>query len=132
MEVLKYTDEKSCKKGNVFVTLIGDLNVISANRFSLIKDGATVRNSGYFNNEIDLTALKKMSKSAKNIRDFVDEYTLKIVCSARNLATVEGHPASVMDVPFANQAISVVKNHKNLEKNVYVVPEGLDIKINKA
>ncbi|MDR3256230.1 MAG: adenosylhomocysteinase [Endomicrobium sp.] len=132
--------KEAAKKGNIFVTLTGNLNVIYGNCFPLMKNGAIICNSGHFNNEIDLKTLKKISKSVKNVRDFVDEYTLKnnktifVLGEGRliNLAAAEGHPASVMDMSFANQALSVqylVKNYKNLEKNVYVVPEVLDNEI---
>ncbi|MDR1195391.1 MAG: adenosylhomocysteinase [Endomicrobium sp.] len=139
-EVMKMKD--AAKKGDIFVTLTGDLNVIDKEHFSLMKDGAIVCNSGHFNDEINLKALKQMSKSVKNVRDFTDEYTLKsnkkicVLGEGRliNLAAAEGHPASVMDMSFANQALSaeyIVKNHKNLQKNVYVVPEKLDKEIAK-
>jgi adenosylhomocysteinase len=131
---------EAAKKGDVFVTLTGNLNVIDGSHFPLMKDGAIVCNSGHFNNEIDLKALKKISKFVKNVRDFIDEYTLrnnKTLCVLGegrliNLASAEGHPASVMDMSFANQAFSVwylVKNYKNLENNVHVVPEKLDKEI---
>jgi adenosylhomocysteinase len=137
-EVMPMKD--AARKGDIFVTLTGDLNVINGCHFPLMKDGAIVCNSGHFNNEIDLTTLKKLSKSIKNVRDFVDEYTLKnnkticVLGEGRliNLAAAEGHPASVMDMSFANQTLSaefLVKNYKNLEKNVYVVPEKLDNEI---
>ena len=134
------TMNEASKKGDVFVTLTGNLNVVDKHHFPLMKDGAIVCNSGHFNNEINIEALKKMSKQVKNVRDFVDEYTLKngkTVCVLGegrliNLAAAEGHPASVMDMSFANQALSaeyMVKNYKNLEKNVYVVPEKMDMEI---
>ncbi|MDR2192426.1 MAG: adenosylhomocysteinase [Endomicrobium sp.] len=131
---------EAAKKGDIFVTLTGDLNVIDKRHFPLMKNGAIVCNSGHFNNEINIDALKQMSKSVKNVRNFVDEYTLKngkTVCVLGegrliNLAAAEGHPASVMDMSFANQALSaefMVKNSKNLEKKVYTVPEKLDMEI---
>jgi adenosylhomocysteinase len=132
--------KEAAKKGDIFVTLTGDLNVIDKHHFSLMKNGAIVCNSGHFNDEINLKALKQMSKSVKNVRDFVDEYTLKnnkTVCVLGegrliNLAAAEGHPASVMDMSFANQALSaeyMLKNHKKLEKQVYVIPESMDKEI---
>ena len=132
--------KEAAKKGDIFVTLTGDLHAIDKYHFPLMKSGAIVCNSGHFNNEINLTALKQMSKSQKNVRDFTDEYTLKnnkkicVLGEGRliNLAAAEGHPASVMDMSFANQALSaeyMVKNYKKLEKNVYVVPEKLDKEI---
>lgn len=137
-EVMPMKD--AAKKGDVFVTLTGDLNVIDKQHFSLMKNGAIVCNSGHFNNEINLGALKKMSKNVKNVRDFVDEYTLKnnkkicVLAQGRliNLSAAEGHPASVMDMSFANQALSaefMVKNHGRLDKRVYTVPEKLDLEI---
>lgn len=132
--------KEAAVKGDIFVTLTGDLNVVDKQHFPLMKDGAIICNSGHFNNEINIDALKAMSKSVKNVRDFVDEYTLKnnkticILGEGRliNLAAAEGHPASVMDMSFANQALSaeyMVKNHKKLEKRVYTVPEKLDTEI---
>lgn len=137
-EVMPMKD--AAKKGDIFVTLTGDLNVIDKHHFSLMKNGAIVCNSGHFNNEINLGALKKMSKNVKNVRDFVDEYTLKnnkkicVLAQGRliNLSAAEGHPASVMDMSFANQALSaefMVKNHGRLDKRVYTVPEKLDLEI---
>lgn len=131
---------EAAKKGDIFVTLTGNLNVIDKQHFTNMKNGAIVCNSGHFNNEINIDALKKMSKSVKNVRDFVEEYTLKsnktvcVLAEGRliNLAAAEGHPASVMDMSFANQALSaeyMVKNHKDLENNVYAVPEKLDMEI---
>jgi len=132
--------KEAAKKGDIFVTLTGDLNVIDKQHFGLMKNGSIVCNSGHFNDEINLKALKEMSKSVKNVRDFVDEYTLKndkticVLGEGRliNLAAAEGHPASVMDMSFANQALSaeyIVKDYKNLDKQVYVVPEKLDCEI---
>jgi adenosylhomocysteinase len=129
-------------QGDIFVTLTGNLNVVDKQHFSVMKNGAIVCNSGHFNSEINIDALKKASKSVKNVRDFVDEYTLKnnkTVCVLGegrliNLAAAEGHPASVMEMSFANQALSaefIVKNHKNLDKKVYSVPENLDNEIAK-
>lgn len=131
---------KAASKGDIFVTLTGNLNVVDEAHFKTMKNGAIVCNSGHFNNEINLKALKKMSKSSRNVRDFVEEYTLKngktvcVLADGRlvNLAAAEGHPASVMDMSFANQALSaefMVKNHKSLEKKVYSVPENLDMEI---
>jgi adenosylhomocysteinase len=137
-EVMPMKD--AAKKGDIFATLTGDLNVISTDHFTLMKDGAIVCNSGHFNNEIDLKSLKKLSKSVKAVREFVDEYTLKngkticVLAKGRlvNLSAAEGHPASVMDMSFSNQALSVqylIENYKNLKKDVYAVPEKLDKEI---
>lgn len=134
--------KEASKKGDIFVTLTGDLNVVDKHHFPVMKSGAIICNSGHFNNEININELKKMSKSVRNVREFVDEYTLKnnktvcVLADGRliNLAAAEGHPASVMDMSFANQALSaeyMVKNYKNLENKVYVVPEKLDMEIAK-
>jgi adenosylhomocysteinase len=129
--------KEAAKKGDIFITLTGSLNVIDGAHFSLMKDGAIVCNSGHFNSEINLKTLSNMSESVKNVRDFVDECTLKnnktiyVLGEGRliNLVAAEGHPASVMDMSFANQALSVqylIENCVNLENVVYVVPEKLD------
>lgn len=127
--------------GDIFVTVTGDINVIRSEHFKKMKDGAIVCNSGHFNVEIDIPALKKLSKSKRIIRDFVEEYVLKgngrrifLLADGRliNLASAEGHPASVMDMSFANQALSaeyITKNHKKLQNRVYNVPLDIDEKI---
>ncbi|MBN1822812.1 MAG: adenosylhomocysteinase [Endomicrobiales bacterium] len=131
---------KAARIGDIFVTLTGDINVVDAHHFRAMKDGAIVCNSGHFNVEINLTALKKMSKSVRQVRDFVDEYKMRngrrvfILGEGRliNLAAAEGHPASVMDMSFANQALCaeyMVKNARSLEKKVYPVPENIDKEI---
>ncbi|MDD4859296.1 MAG: adenosylhomocysteinase [Dehalococcoidales bacterium] len=123
--------------GDIFVTVTGDINVIDAANFEAMKDGAILANSGHFNVEINIPALEKMAKSKRNIRPFVDEYTLKngrriyLLGEGRliNLAAAEGHPASVMDMSFANQALCLehlVKNKGKLEARVYSVPEEID------
>jgi len=105
-----------------------------------MKDGAIISNSGHFNVEIDIPALDKISSSKRTTRTFVDEYSLKdgrkinLLGDGRliNLAAAEGHPASVMDMSFADQALSVeymVRNHKNLEKTVHKVPDDLDKRV---
>ncbi len=127
----------AAKKGDIFVTVTGDINVIRREHFGLMKDGAIVANSGHFNVEIDIPGLEKLAKSKRATRDFVDEYTLKnnhkiyLLGEGRliNLAAAEGHPASVMDMSFANQALSaeyMAKNYRKLKKQVYVVPEDID------
>ncbi len=134
------TIAKAAPLGDVFVTLTGDIHVIRKEHFSRMKDGAIVANSGHFNVELDLEGLKKISKKVRNIRDFVQEYTLKsgkkvfVLGEGRliNLAAAEGHPASVMDMSFANQALAaeyVVQNHKSLRRKVYSVPEDIDNEI---
>ena len=128
------------KSADIFITLTGDTTVIREEHFRLMKNGAIVANSGHFNVEIDIPALKKLSKSKRRIRDFVDEYTLKngrkvhLLAEGRlvNLAAAEGHPASVMDMSFANQALSaeyIKKNAGSLERKVYKVPAHIDKEI---
>lgn len=137
-EVMPMAD--AAKIGDIFVTLTGDLNVIDKAHFEIMKDGAIVCNSGHFNDEINIKALQELSQSSKIVRDFVEEFSLKngkkicLLADGRliNLAAAEGHPASVMDMSFANHALSmeyIVKNHKNLEKKVYAVPQAIDEKI---
>jgi len=132
------TMRQAAKIGDLFCTLTGNINVIVAEYFKLMKDGAMVCNSGHFDVEIDIKSLKKMSKSVnKNIRNFVDQYIMKsgktiyLLGEGRliNLAAAEGHPASVMDMSFATQALAteyVIKNYKQLEKKVYNVPEKIE------
>jgi len=129
--------KEAAKIGDVFVTVTGDINVIRKEHFALMKNGAIVANSGHFNVEIDIPALEELSKKKKRIREFVDEYILRdgrkiyLLGEGRliNLAAAEGHPAQVMDMSFANQALSaeyIGKNYKRLENNVYKVPEDID------
>jgi adenosylhomocysteinase len=131
---------EAAKVGDFFVTVTGNKNVIGRDHFELMKNGAVVANSGHFNVEIDIPALEKMSSAKRQTRDFVDEYAMKdgrkiyLLGEGRliNLAAAEGHPASVMDMSFANQALAaeyLAKNHESLEKKVYPVPEELDKKV---
>lgn len=127
--------------GDIFVTLTGDLNVIDKHHFEAMKDGALVANSGHFNVEINIPALAEMAVGEpKLVRPFVEQYDMPdgrrihILGEGRliNLAAAEGHPASVMDMSFANQALAaeyMVKNHKSLEAKVYSVPEDIDNEI---
>ena len=126
--------------GDVFVTVTGDKSVIAHRHFIKMKDGAILANSGHFNVEIDIPALKKLSKSKKRIRDFTEEFTLKngkkiyLLGEGRliNLAAAEGHPAVVMDMSFANQALSILylsKEGKKLQNKVYPVPQKIDEEI---
>ncbi len=131
----------AAKIGDIFCTVTGDLNVIDGHDFEVMKDGAIVANSGHFNVEINIPALEKMSVGARNlVRPFVDQYATKdgrkinILGEGRliNLASAEGHPASVMDMSFANQALSaeyMAKNADKLEKKVYSVPTEIDNEI---
>jgi adenosylhomocysteinase len=123
-----------------FCTVTGDLKVIRKEHFQTMKDGAIIANSGHFNVEIDIPALEKLAKRKRTIRDFVEEYTLEdgrrinLLGEGRliNLASAEGHPASVMDMSFANQALSaeyVVSKGKKLQKQVYPVPDEIDQEI---
>ncbi|WP_456397676.1 adenosylhomocysteinase [Desulfurobacterium sp.] len=131
---------EAAKLGDIFCTVTGNIHVIREEHFNVMKDGAIVSNSGHFNVEIDVAALEKMAVKKRRIRDFVDEYTMRdgrriyLLGEGRlvNLAAAEGHPASVMDMSFANQALSaeyIVKEGKNLKPNVYVVPGHIDNKV---
>ncbi len=123
--------------GDLFVTLTGNKSVVTRDHFEKMKNGAVVCNSGHFNVEIDLDALAGMASSRRPAREFVEEFAMRdgrkiyVLGEGRliNLAAAEGHPASVMDMSFANQALSaeyMVKNHASLEHRVYAVPEDLD------
>ncbi len=127
----------AARVGDWFCTVTGDIHVIRKEHFERMKDGAIVANSGHFNVEIDLEALVSMAKKRRLIREFVEEYTLKdgrrinVLADGRlvNLASAEGHPSSVMDMSFANQALSaeyMVKKGKSLATNVYSVPTEID------
>ena len=133
---------KAARIGDFFCTLTGNINVIRKEHFLIMKDGAIVANSGHFNVELDLVGLERISKSRRIIRPFVEEFMLKsgrrinVLGEGRliNLAAAEGHPSSVMDMSFANQALSIefmVKNNKPLAKKVYPVPEKIDQQIAK-
>ncbi|KYC49542.1 MAG: S-adenosyl-L-homocysteine hydrolase [Candidatus Methanofastidiosum methylothiophilum] len=132
--------EEASKIGDIFVTVTGNIHVIREEHFKNMKNGAIVSNSGHFNVEIDINALEKMSQSKRVVRDSVEEYQLKdgkkiyLLGEGRliNLAAAEGHPASVMDMSFANQALSaeyLTKEGKNLKNKVYPVPESIDRRI---
>jgi len=123
--------------GDIFVTLTGDINVVDKHHFEVMKDGAIVANSGHFNVELNIPALEEMAQEKRLVRPFVEQYMLdddrrvNILGEGRliNLASAEGHPASVMDMSFANQALSLehmVKNSDSLERRVYSVPEEID------
>ena len=129
--------EEAARIGDIFVTVTGDINVLDKHHFEVMKDAAIVANSGHFNVEINIPGLAELSKSKRLVRPFVDEYVTKdnrriyILGEGRliNLASAEGHPASVMDMSFANQALSLeylTKNAGILEKRVYSVPEEID------
>jgi adenosylhomocysteinase len=133
---------KACEIGEVFITATGDMSVIDRRHFLKMKDGAIVANSGHFNVEINIPALESMAKSKKRTRAFLDRYTLGdgrriyLLGEGRliNLAAAEGHPASVMDMSFANQALClefVTKMKGKLEPAVYPVPEEIDQEVGK-
>jgi adenosylhomocysteinase len=134
------TMDEAASIGDVFITVTGNKGVISGDHFARMKDGAVVCNSGHFNVELDIPALEKLSRSRRRIRDFVEEFGLEngrkvyLLADGRliNLSAAEGHPASVMDMSFANQALAaeyMVQNHATLEKKVHVVPEEIDREI---
>lgn len=136
------TMKEACSIGDVFVTVTGNKNVIARDHFDKLKSGAILCNSGHFNVEIDLDALAAVSSSRKEARPFVEEFSMRdgrklyVLGEGRliNLAAAEGHPASVMDMSFANQALSaefMAKNHATMEKKVYSVPEELDKQVAK-
>jgi adenosylhomocysteinase len=132
---------EAAPQGDVFVTSTGDINVVDKHHFEVMKDGAIVANSGHFNVEINIPALEKLSgQPPRRVRPSVDEYTLPdgrlihLLAEGRlvNLAAAEGHPSAVMDMSFANQALSAeyMLNHADeLENTVYAVPEDIDQKI---
>jgi len=126
--------------GDIFVTATGDIHVIREEHFEVMKDGAIVANTGHFNVEIDIPALEEMATARRPMREFVEEFTLPngrniyLLAEGRliNLAAAEGHPSSVMDMSFANQALAaeyMVKNAATLEKRVYDVPNDIDEEI---
>ncbi len=131
--------DAAAKTGDIFITLTGDINVIDERHFAVMKDGAIVSNSGHFNVEINIPALRKMASKRREVRPFVEEYTVKgrkiyLLAEGRliNLAAAEGHPASVMDMSFANQSLAseyMIKNASSLENKVYTLPEVLDREI---
>jgi len=126
--------------GDIFCTVSGNVKVIRKEHFLKMKDGAIIANSGHFNVELDLDGLRQVTKSQRKIRDFVEEYQLRqgrkiyLLGEGRliNLASAEGHPSSVMDMSFANQALAseyLVKHHRTLKKRVYPVPLEIDQEI---
>jgi adenosylhomocysteinase len=128
---------EAARVGDLFLTVTGDMHVIGAEHFRAMKDGAIVANSGHFNVEIDIPALEAMSSGKREARPLVEEYrtedgrNIYLLADGRlvNLACAEGHPAAVMDMSFANQALSaeyMAKNAASLERKVHVVPEDID------
>jgi adenosylhomocysteinase len=131
---------EAAKIGHIFVTSTGDINVVDQQHMEVMQDGAIVANSGHFNVEINIPALEALAVEKRRVRDFIDQYTLadgrkiSLLGEGRlvNLAVAEGHPASVMDMSFANQALTVeyiATNGAKLEKRVYSVPEHIDKEI---
>ena len=134
------TMEQAAPIGDIFVTATGNTKVIDSHHFAVMKPGAIVANSGHFNVEINLVGLSKMAdKEPRLVRPFVEEYTIKgrpvyVLGEGRliNLAAAEGHPASVMDMSFANQALGaeyMVRHARELGKQVYTIPEDVDMEI---
>jgi adenosylhomocysteinase len=133
--VMRMTE--AAKIGDIFVTVTGNYHVIGEEHFKLMKDGAIVCNSGHFNDELDLEAIRALAIRKTQPREFVEQYELRdgrricILADGRlvNLAAAEGHPAAVMDMSFANQALAtayLVKQYRTLEKRVYDVPLEID------
>ncbi|HEX5037416.1 MAG TPA: adenosylhomocysteinase [bacterium] len=129
--------EKAAPLGDIFCTVTGNKSVLRKEHFEVMKSGAILSNSGHFNVEIDIPALEGLSKSRRKIREFVEEFTtvdnrkINLLGEGRliNLASAEGHPSSVMDLSFANQALCaeyMLKNAKTLQKKVYDVPQSID------
>ena len=136
------TMKEAAKIGDIFVSATGDKHVLSKEIMLLMRDGAILANSGHFDTEIDMISLEKMKKSKRNIRNFLDEYTLAtgnriyVLGEGRlvNLAAAEGHPAEVMDMSFANQALAAeyfIQNKGKLNNKVYVLPRELDVNVAK-
>jgi len=128
---------EAARIGGIFVTATGDMNVINRQHIKVMRDGALLANSGHFNVEVNIPALESMAVEKHRVRDFVDQYTMpdgrriSLLGEGRliNLAAAEGHPASVMDMSFANQCLSVefiVKNADTLQNRVYPVPSDID------
>jgi adenosylhomocysteinase len=132
--------DEAAIEGDIFVTVTGDINVLDRKHFEAMKDGAILANSGHFNSEINLKALDEMATGVRQVRPSVQEYKLgdgrrlHVLAEGRliNLAAAEGHPAAVMDMSFANQALCaeyVVKHAKTLERKVYDVPDEIDAEV---
>ena len=137
-EVLPVAD--AAKEGDVFITATGNIHVLRREHFEHMKDGAIIANTGHFNVEIDIPGLDELADGVREVRPFVQEYSLRngrkvyLLAEGRllNLSAAEGHPAAVMDMSFANQALSaehMAKNHASLDNTVYTVPEDIDAEI---
>jgi len=134
------TIAEAARQGDLFITVTGDKHVLSGDHLAAMKDGAIVANSGHFNAEIEIEAMEQAAKSKRRVREFVDEFTypdghrVYLLGEGRliNLAAAEGHPAAVMDMSFANQALAaeyMLRHSKELENTVYAVPEPIDREI---
>ena len=133
------TGTEAFKKADFICSVTGNINVIDKNHFKIMKNGAIISNAGHFNVEINIDALRKMASKTKKIRNDIEEFTIgkKTVCLLSdgrlvNLSAAEGHPSSVMDMSFANQALCaehIVKNHNKMDKKVYDVPVNIDNKV---
>ncbi|OPZ83044.1 MAG: Adenosylhomocysteinase [bacterium ADurb.Bin429] len=137
-EVMSHLE--AARKGSLFCTLTGNINVLRREHFEVMQDGAILCNSGHFNDEIDIPALEEMAVAKREVRPLVMEYAMAdgrriyLLADGRliNLSSAEGHPAAVMDMSFANQALCaeyMVQEHERLEPRVYVVPEAIDADI---
>ena len=133
---------KAALEGDIFLTVTGDKHVVDIEHIMTMKDGAFLCNAGHFDHEVNIPGLKPLATEIKKIRPFLDEYKLPnsksvyVLAEGRlvNLVAAEGHPASVMDMSFANQALGiefVVKNKGKLENKLYTLPESVDIDIAK-
>jgi adenosylhomocysteinase len=131
---------QAAREGDLFVTVTGNLKVLSGDHLASMRDGAMVANAGHFNAEIDIEAMEAAAKNKRRVREFVDEYTypdghrVYLLGEGRliNLAAAEGHPAAVMDMSFANQALAaeyMLRHNAELERQVYAVPEPIDREI---
>ncbi|MFH1866841.1 MAG: adenosylhomocysteinase [Patescibacteria group bacterium] len=134
--------QRAARLGDLFITSTGDVDVITKQHLTLMKDGAILANAGHFNTEINIRDLERLSTDKREIRQNLVEYTLKngrrlyLIAEGRlvNLSAAEGHPAAVMDLSFANQALSIeflAKNHAKLKPIIYPVPEEIDLEIAK-
>lgn len=130
--------QEAARVADIIITVTGDVDVLDRDDFAVMKDGVVIANSGHFNDEINIPALADMAQSRRILRDFVEEFVVEgrhiyLLADGRllNLSAAEGHPAAVMDMSFANQALSAehLKNNKDLEIGVYVVPKEIDQEI---
>jgi adenosylhomocysteinase len=132
--------DEAARDGDIFVTVTGDVNVLDRQHFEAMKDGAILANSGHFNSEINLKALDQIATGVRQVRPSVQEYKmgdgrrLHVLAEGRliNLAAAEGHPAAVMDMSFANQALCaeyLAKHATTLERKVYDVPDDIDAEV---